>query len=76
MPLKVKYYILIRYEDLINDFENTINRIKNMGLKIRNNIEFPTKEEMTPRKLNQIEKNLIYNHPDFDTSYEKKIGYI
>ena len=42
MPNKVKNYILIRHEDLLDDFENTMNKIQNMGLKIKNDIRFPS----------------------------------
>lgn len=41
MPKKVKNYILIRYEDLLFDFENTMNKIKDKGLTINNIIEYP-----------------------------------
>jgi hypothetical protein len=41
LPKKINNYILIRYEDLIDDFENTLLKIKNMGLKIKDNINFP-----------------------------------
>ena len=41
LPNKVKNYIFIKYEDLINNFETTMNLIKNKGLSIKDNIEFP-----------------------------------
>jgi hypothetical protein len=33
LPKKVKNYILIRYEDLVNDFEATMRKIREKGLK-------------------------------------------
>jgi hypothetical protein len=41
LPLKVKNYILIKHEDLLNNFEDTLLKIKNKGLKIKDNINFP-----------------------------------
>ena len=41
LPMKVKNYIFITYEDLNNDFENTLLKIKNKGLKVKENINFP-----------------------------------
>lgn len=35
LPKLVKNHILIRYEDLINDFETTMRKIRDMGLKQR-----------------------------------------
>lgn len=39
LPKLVKNYILIRYEDLINDFHGIMNKIKDKGLKKKNIIE-------------------------------------
>ena len=36
LPKLVKNYILIRYEDLINDFQGTMKKIKDKGLKKKN----------------------------------------
>ena len=42
MPKKVKHYILIKYEDLINNFDATMNRIKKEGkLEVSPDISFP-----------------------------------
>ena len=41
MISKFKNCIIIRYEDLIHNFKHTINKIKNCGLTIKNNIEYP-----------------------------------
>lgn len=41
MKSLVKNYILIRYEDLIHDFLNTMNKIKEKGLETKPNIKYP-----------------------------------
>ena len=38
LPNKVKNYIFIRYEDLINDFDKTLLKIKDKGLEIKKNV--------------------------------------
>jgi hypothetical protein len=62
MPKLVKNYILIRYEDLLNNFKNTMYKISNFNLPIKNNIEFP---------LNifyyRNEKNVIYKKCNLNT---------
>ena len=83
LPSKVKNYMFIRYEDLLDDFENTIMRIKNCGLKLKENIIFPINIK-TYKKENKlfivddqhpisIEK--IYNNDDYDNVIEEMIGY-
>src|SRR5210317_12422 len=39
LPKLVKNHIIIRYEDLISDFQGTMELIKNKGLKPKSNIE-------------------------------------
>jgi len=39
LPKLVKNYIIIRYEDLINDFQGTMESIKNKGLKQKDDIK-------------------------------------
>lgn len=41
LPNKVKNSIFIKYEDLINDLENTLLKIKNKGLLVKEDINFP-----------------------------------
>jgi hypothetical protein len=62
-----------------------MNRIKNSGLKVKTNINFPVNESRYKGianydfKVNNddpIDKTEIYNHPDFNLLYEKKLGYI
>jgi len=83
MPNKVKNYILIRHEDLLDDFENTMNKIKNMGLKVKNDIQFPLNMD-----VNSKNHHVKYNKPIYDKiskdlinknlvkEYEEKLGYI
>lgn len=85
LPLNVKNYILIQYESLLNDFVNTMTKIKNCGLQVKQNTVFPenlltdAKNKNTLFKQNEkqniipIEK--IINHPNFSSYYERKIGY-
>lgn len=80
LPTKVKNYIFIRYEDLINDFENTLIKIKNKGLKVKNNIIFPlntTYNRKSKRKFvkktNKIPSDFILNNPNLINLYEKII---
>lgn len=41
MPLLVNNYLLITYDELIYNFNVIMNKIKNGGLQVKNNIEFP-----------------------------------
>ena len=41
LPNKVKNYIFIKHEDLINDFDKTLLRLKKKGLEVKKNIDFP-----------------------------------
>lgn len=86
MPTKVKNYILIRYEDLLDDFENTINSIKNKGLAVKDSNNFPINIHFYKKntnvkfiknnKFNYITRDEIYNHPDFNNYYEAKLNYL
>lgn len=87
LPKKVKNYILIRYEDLINDFTFTMTRIKNKGLKINNydNI-FKNSDNYKKYKNKKFDKNIIkesfitkkeiLQNPNLIPFYENKLGYI
>jgi len=90
MPRNVKNYILIQHESLLNDFINTMTKIKDCGLQVKSNIVFPqnllthskNKEEIFQNKENKenkqqpiITNEMIINHPDFSAFYERKIGY-
>lgn len=81
LPNKVKNYIFIRYEDLINDFENTLLKIKDKGLKIKKNINFPlntnayknNKNNIFVKKNNSISTEIILNNPNLIFTYENKL---
>jgi len=89
LPTIVKNYTFIRYEDLINDFEKTLNKIKNCGLIVKPNIDFPInntkydykylKDYDKNEKKNKkyiISKQLILNNPNINLYYERKLNYI
>lgn len=82
LPTKVKNHIFIKYEDLRDDFENTMNKIRDMGLEIKNEQKYPiplnkpAKNYQTMgKKHNIIPKHIILNHPNFNTTIEKDLGY-
>ena len=83
LPKLVKNYIFIKHEDLINNFEKTMIKIKNIGLIVKPNINFPlnvftyNKSEIKfEKKSNEITEKRILNHSDFRKDYEKILGYI
>lgn len=84
MPNKVKNYIFIRYEDLLFDFVNTMNKIKDRGLNVKEDIIFPlntiqykkSNKVFKPNsKKNQIDKKRILNNKNFNSFYEKQLNY-
>ncbi len=84
LPKKVKNYVFIRYEDLLNDFENTLIKIKNSGLKIKDNNKFPvnSKDYKNNRNIVYVKKDnvipfeIIKSNPNFIPFYEEKLyGY-
>jgi len=85
LPNKIKNYIFIKYEDLLYDFKNTLNKIKDKGLKIKDEQNFPLnitmyKKDITKtfdinNKTNIIPSTFILNNPNFDKSFEKALGY-
>ena len=83
LPKLVKNYIFIKYEDLINNFDKTMIKIKNKGLIVKPNINFPlnvftykNSKNIFKKKSNKITEKRILNHPDFRKHYEKFLGYI
>jgi hypothetical protein len=88
LPKKVKNYIFIKYEDLINDFENTMIKIRNCGLEIKEESMFPKNtdsykknnnlsfREHKKEKKNVISKEMILHNPNLIREYEEKLGYI
>lgn len=88
LPTKVKNYILIRHEDLLNDFTNTMIKIKNKGVSVKDNIKFPINIYWDCKKKNKkllfnseksreppIKKKRIKSHKHFNDYYEKILNY-
>jgi hypothetical protein len=88
LPVMVKNYIIIKYEDLINDFNKIMHNIKQKGIKIKDKKTFPI--NITWNCKNKIKKhvfkletskkvitsNRIYKHLNFNSYYEKILGYV
>ncbi len=62
MPKLVKNYCLITYDDLVDSFLDVMNKLKNCGLKIKDNINFPL--------------NVNYFKKDKELLFKKKENYI
>lgn len=85
VPKKVKNYVLIRYEDLISDFKGTMDKIRDKGLQVKSDCNFPVnvttyKGSMTnilfkPNLKFEISRKLVFEHPSFDPHYEKLLHY-
>jgi hypothetical protein len=82
MPSLVKNYILIRNEDLVYDFKNTMNKIQKKGLLFKKNIHFPVnylidvktnKPFIKNTKLEYISKEKIKEK--INMTYENKLYY-
>lgn len=87
LPKKVKNYIFITHEQLKYNFNNTLNKIKDKGLELNDNIKFPINSEFYKKsKIHKYDKNFIpqkfisdntiLNNPNLDKYYEQKIGYL
>ena len=69
MPKLVKNYCLITYDELTNNFINIMNKIRECGLEVKNNIEFPLnisyykkdKNVVFIKKVNEIPSEKINN---------------
>lgn len=86
LPKKVKNFILIRYEDLVYNFVNTMNQIKNCNLEVKQDINFPLNTNNYKKDTNIkfstikkqpyiITKEMVYENPNFNPQYEKRLGY-
>ena len=80
LPKKIKNYIFIKYKNLINDFENTLLKIKEKGLKVKENINFPLNSnnykktnKTFKKKKNSISSKFILSNPNLIPFYEKKL---
>jgi hypothetical protein len=67
MPTLVKNFCLITYDDLVDNFINVMNKIKNYDLQVKNNIMFPlntkkyknNSKTVFKKKPNLIRKEII-----------------
>jgi hypothetical protein len=82
LPHKVKNYIFIRYEDLLTNFNNTMDKFKTVGLIIKPQIIFPINTDTYKDTKNifiikedKISAEYIYNNVCFNKEYETKLGY-
>ena len=74
--VKNKNYLLIKYEDLINNFNITINKIKKMGLEIKPNIFRPLNILYYKNEKNQkFIKNSKTNHIPIEQIKDKLNDY-
>lgn len=84
LPNKVKNYIFIRYEDLITDFDKTLLKIRDKGLTVKKNINFPLnvsesflggRKQKTKfiKKKNNISTEFIMSNSNLIPLYEQKI---
>jgi hypothetical protein len=81
LPNKVKNCVFIKHEDLINDFEKTLLKIKDKGLEVKKNINFPLntniykgeKNTLFIKKNNSISTEFILNNPNLIPLYEEKL---
>ena len=79
MPTLVKNYCLITYDNLINNFLNTMNKIKKFNLQIKNNIKFPLNisynvknpKKKIKKKPNEIKNDVIIKNANL--FYEKML---
>ena len=85
LPTLVEHCIFIRYEDLMDNFEKTMNAIKAKGLVPLNSVMFPMKVDTTKpikgwmnlgKKQDEIAADEILNHPNFIKEYDCQLGYL
>lgn len=80
LPNMVNNYIFIKYEELINDFDSTLDKIRNKGLKIKDNIDFPQNFNLEPKtgkkyiKIeNTIPSDTILGNRNLILQYEEQL---
>jgi len=84
LPSQVQHYLFLRYEDIIDHFEETMYMISKKGLRIRNPSVFPENHTLykndstvyVPNTQMTISKSQVLHHPFFQTFYERKLGYL
>jgi len=83
LPKKVKNYILIRYEDIINNFNDTMDKFK-IFFKVKSNIAYPINIKQYKKELYEyipnnnilIEYNDIINNKEYNPYFENILCYI
>ena len=83
LPKIAKNYIFVRYEDLINNFQQTMFKIKSKGLVVKSDINFPlnsnnyknNSKKKFSKKKNLLYEDLIYKNENYNHVIENKIGY-
>jgi hypothetical protein len=81
MPKLVKHYCLITYDDLVDNFLVIMNKLKNSGLEMKENIDFPLnvnyfkkeKNTLFKKKENEIQKEKIIIENEELKFYEKML---
>ena len=81
LPKKVNHCILIRYEDLVHNFNHTMSMLQAKGLKIKEKISFPintnsykkSTTQVFKKKVNYIPTNFILSNPHLKTTYEQQL---
>ena len=86
LPKKVKNHIFIRYEDLMCDFETTMNKIKDKGLQVKDATTFPLNTTQYKAHKNvkfdknhysdTIPRTFVINNPNLIKLYECQLGYL
>lgn len=84
LPQKVKHYMIIRYEDLIKNFDYTMYNIHLKGIPLVSPQKFPenhtnyknSNKKFIPKEENRITIEEIENHPSFCPSIEKELLYL
>jgi hypothetical protein len=83
LPKKVKHYIFIRYEDLLENFNYIMNSIYLKGVPLLSPKKFPenhtnyknSKKKFIPSDENTITVEEIQKHPSFNFYLEKELLY-
>ena len=84
LPTLVRNYLLIRYEDLLEFFDETMTLLADQGLRIKDQNIFPEnhynqKLSNKPYKKNNkinITKSMVIHHLNYNPFYENKLGYV
>jgi len=87
LPTLVDHCIFIRYEDLMDNFEKTMNAIRAKGLVPLSSAtnSFPIKIDTTKpikcwmnlgKKQDEIDADKILNHSNFIKKYDYQLGYL